>query len=67
MEAKGPMDHTLRRAPHDKEPSEAAGHNELAGDALMQSEEFVEVALACFAVGVRQAMLENTALRKTDN
>lgn len=61
------MDQTLRGTPHDKEPSEAAGHIELTGDALMQSEDFVAVALACFAVGVRQAMLENSVLRKTDH
>ena len=49
--------------PANEAPSVEASCN-LTGDALLQSEEFVEIALACFAAGVSRAVAEVERLKK---
>ena len=45
-------------------PSGSTARRDLSGDALLQSEEFVAIALACFAAGVKEAVTETDALKK---
>jgi len=45
-------------------PSRSEGRHDLTGDELLRSEEFVEIALACFAAGVREAEAERDELKR---